>query len=76
MSKLYDKLKHVAHRSVRDGSFALLLPKPEVLDLTLLDQLFTAPATSSIGTSGSTRCVIERSMVSVLSRLSDASEPP
>ena len=32
------------------------LGEAEVPDLALLDQAFTAPATSSIGTSGSTRC--------------------
>ena len=51
------------------------LGEPEVPTLPASTSSFTAPATSSIGTLGSTRCWYSRSIVSVLSRLSEASTP-
>jgi len=49
------------------------LGQAEVPDLTLLDELRTAPATSSIGTLGSTRCWYSRSITSVRRRPREAS---
>ena len=40
----------------RGGSSRRRFGQPEMLDLALADQVRTAPATSSIGTAGSTRC--------------------
>jgi hypothetical protein len=54
--------------------FAPASESPKCLTLPARIRSFTAPATSSIGTSGSTRCWEKRSIESTLRRFKDASQ--
>jgi hypothetical protein len=57
-ANIHSESRRLAGPHERAGWSALRVQIAEVLDLTLLDRSFSVPAKCSIGTSGSTRCLL------------------